>query len=409
MEISEGLHLGYCTNIHPGETWETHFQALKKYVPPLKAALSPDKPFGIGLRLSAKAARQLEKSLERKRGGAINDFQAWLEQEGIYVFTMNGFPYGAFHGEPVKDRVHHPDWSAALRRNYTQDLMRIARRITPEGGACSISTSPLSYRHWHKEGNLRTFYEDACRYLMSLILELYTNQSLGNKLITLNFEPEPDGLFETTEEVIRFFQDYLLDYGVQYGEGGLGWSKTALRERILNHFRVCYDVCHGAVGYEDPATAFDQLEAAGIKVGKIQLSAALKADLSAGVKDRGAAIAELAALDEPVYLHQVVARDAAGGLHRFRDLPEAVPELGREELKECRTHFHVPLFVEDYGLLQSTQADVKEVIRLVKERQHCQHLEVETYTWEVLPEALRMDLGASIRREMEWTLGEFRG
>ena len=145
MHLSNNAHLSYCTNIHPGQSWEAVFESLKEHVLPLKAALSPTAPFGIGLRLSHRASQELGLGAEMDR------FRRWLAQHDCYVFTMNGFPYGGFHGERVKDDVHKPDWTSRERVDYTLLLFEQLEALLPEGMEGSISTSPLSYKPWFKD------------------------------------------------------------------------------------------------------------------------------------------------------------------------------------------------------------------------------------------------------------------
>jgi hypothetical protein len=165
---------------------------------------------------------------------------------------------------------------------------------------------------------------------------------------------------------------------------------------------LCYDVCHFAVGYEDHAKTVQQLQEQGIKVGKIQISAALKAGLPKNPEQRSAVLKAFQQFNEPVYLHQVVARQENSSLKRYADLPEALADANNEATTEWRAHFHVPLFVESYGLLQSTQKDIAQVLGLQQQQPFTAHLEVETYTWEVLPEGLRLPVNESIVRELEF-------
>src|SRR5687768_7837285 len=141
MQINNA-QLTYCTNIHAGESWEEHFLALRENFPAIKQEISPDKPMGIGLRLSHIASLELGKEQN------LNSFKKWLADQSAYVFTMNGFPYGGFHHTHVKDQVHAPDWTTNERVEYTIRLFDILTEILPEGMEGGISTSPLSYRHW---------------------------------------------------------------------------------------------------------------------------------------------------------------------------------------------------------------------------------------------------------------------
>src|SRR6056297_2489018 len=144
MFLKNKFHLSYCTNIHPGQDWNSTFNSIKKHVPGIKKRVAPNQPFGLGLRLSNKASEELN------RGDAMSDFKQWLELNDVYVFTMNGFPYGNFHNERVKENVHTPDWTTTERLDYTQRLFNQLALLIPEGLHGGISTSPISYKHWFK-------------------------------------------------------------------------------------------------------------------------------------------------------------------------------------------------------------------------------------------------------------------
>ena len=174
---------------------------------------------------------------------------------------------------------------------------------------------------------------------------------------------------------------------------------------MLEHIRVCYDTCHFAVEYEDPASVFQRFQAAGIKIGKIQISAAVRVNFPKDSQKRSQIIERLHPFAESTYLHQVIERRVDGTLHHYPDLITALPHLEeRIDAREWRIHFHVPIFIRDYQVLQSTQDDIVTVLDLLQENNACQHLEIETYTWDVLPSAMKMDLLASIEREYEWVM-----
>ncbi|OKL40244.1 metabolite traffic protein EboE [Pontibacter flavimaris] len=400
MLINDVLHLSYCTNIHPGETWEEIFSSLKKYLPELKEKLSPKQPFGIGLRLSDKASRALA---EERR---LTAFREWLDEHGLYVYTMNGFPYGGFHNQVVKDEVHRPDWTTKARLDYTLRLAHILATLLPEGVDGGISTSPLSYKPWHENNaeQLNTVYSGATDSLVELVEQLRQIKENTGKTIHLDIEPEPDGLLENSEEVIRYYQDWLLPKGVEKLVQSSGLTEQQAKEAVLTHIQLCYDVCHFALAYEKPEEAFAKLTSAGIKIGKIQLSAALKVKLPADSAGKATLAGKLAPFAESTYLHQVVAQDAAGKLTHYPDLQLALDTMQETKAQEWRTHFHVPLFTDAYNGLQSTQGDVEQVLAYLKNKHITNHLEVETYTWEVLPEGLKVDLSQSIRRELEWVM-----
>ncbi|MFD2999652.1 metabolite traffic protein EboE [Pontibacter toksunensis] len=406
MYLNTGHHLTYCTNIHPGETWEDVFQQLQTYFPPLKKKLSPDQRFGIGLRLSNKASEQI---LE---GNNLNEFKQWLQDQDLYVFTMNGFPYGGFHKQSVKDDVHKPDWTTNERLMYTVRLARILAELLPDGMEGGISTSPLSYKPWFLESDdskVKSVFNQSTEKLVSLVIELLQLKQETGKTIHIDIEPEPDGLLENSKEVINFYQEWLIPAGVKALHELEGLSKDDAREAVLHHIQVCYDVCHFALAYEKPAEAFAKLTHAGIKVGKIQLSAALKTSLPKNdVVTRGKLAETFACFAESTYLHQVVELDEDGELTHYPDLTFALQHIRKPNATEWRMHFHVPLFTQQYGGLQSTQEDITEVLRLMQQKQLTAHLEVETYTWDVLPEDMKKDLSESIQRELEWVLATIK-
>lgn len=398
MKISDNSHLTYCTNIHPGEHWSEVFDSLKTYTLPLKQKISPDRAMGVGLRLSNLASEEI------LQGDALQKFKEWLDVEDLYVFTLNGFPYGGFHRTHVKDDVHKPDWTTDERLAYTKRIFDILSVLLPIGMEGGISSSPISYRHWFEPQSeaYEAAWSTGILNLTKLAIYLHTIDKEKNQFLHLDIEPEPDGFLENTEEVIDFYNDRLLPFGTKYISEQLGISPDKAKEILLRHIQICYDVCHFAVVFEKPAYTFERWAAEGIRIGKVQISAALKAEFPKGIEDRTGIIAAFQKLNESTYLHQVVAKQQGGALAHYRDLPEALPTIENPDTEEWRTHFHVPIFIERYDHLQSTRSTIEEVLAYPKEISH--HWEVETYTWEVLPESIRFDLGASIERELNWVL-----
>lgn len=386
MYLDTGHHLTYCTNIHPGETWAEVFRQLQAYFPPLKQKLSPEQPFGIGLRLSNLASEEL------LAGNQLQEFKQWLQEQDLYVFTMNGFPYGGFHHQTVKDDVHKPDWTTTERLEYTKRLAHILAELLPEGMEGGISTSPLSYKLWYMEeeaSKVKTVFSNATNHMVSLVETLLQLKTDTGKTIHIDIEPEPDGLLENSNEFISYFQEWLLPAAEKALQESREHSKEEARAAVLHHIQLCYDVCHFALAYEKPAEAFAKIKHAGIKIGKIQLSAALKTDLPKEVETRGELAETLARFAESTYLHQVVERGDDGELTQYPDLPFALQHIRKPNAVEWRTHFHVPLFTQTYNGLASTQQDIVEVLQYIQKEQLTQHLEVETYTWDVLPEDMK--------------------
>lgn len=396
------FHLTYCSNIHPGETWMETFTNLEVYVPTLKRALAPDEPFGIGLRLSDRASRELHEVDHLRR------FRTWLDAQGLYVFTLNGFPYGGFHRQVVKDRVYRPDWTRPERVEYTVRLAEILAQLLPDGIDGGISTSPISYKPWHAEDARDMIFEEAARNFAEVARRLVEVRERTGRFIHVDIEPEPDCLIENTLETASFFEQWLLPEGGKYLSEHLGIPATEAHAVLLEHIQVCYDACHFAVEYEDPAYALARLTGMGIRIGKVQVSSAVKVGAPADEATHEQILRHLETLSESTYLHQVIARGPDGGLSQYRDLPSAL-QHGMDGADEWRIHFHVPIFVDQFGPLSSTRVELEECLRLVRAQRVTPHLEIETYTWEVLPDALKTRLSTSILREYAWALTVLEG
>lgn len=395
MKVNQA-HLTYCTNIHPGETWPEVFDSLKKYALDIKSQVSPEKPFGIGLRLSHKSAEVL---LENNH---LEVFKNWLINNDLYVFTMNGFPFGDFHDVVIKDQVHTPDWTTNDRYVYTKNLIKILTFLLPEGMDGGISTSPLSYKYWFKnKEEVNKITVETCDTISKIALLLIEVKESTGKDIHIDIEPEPDGFLENTAEVISFYNEYLLKNGVSKIVKQKNCTVAKAKEYILNHIQLCYDVCHFALAYEEPKEVIKTLQLHGIKVGKIQISSAIKCDKSdeVSIEEQQKCLKQF---DEPTYLHQSIIRLQDNSLVHFSDLSEGIDYMKHPNFKEIRTHFHVPVFTTDFEVLQSTQADIIAALNLWKEIKYTQHLEIETYTWGVLPKYLQTDITSSIVRELKW-------
>jgi hypothetical protein len=399
MRLTGGLDLTYCTNIHPGNGWEEVAANVRRFAPALKRRFSPGADFGLGLRLSAREAREL---LE---GGRLADFRSFLDDEGIYVALLNGFPHGSFHGAAVKANVYAPDWREEARVAYTLDLIAILQVLLPEGADGGVSTAPLSYKPWiqpAKRGDWEVIVHNLTRVAEALV-RVRRNQ---RKFIHLDIEPEPDCLIEDTPETIEFYQAWLLPAGAPLLAAKLGTSHTEARELLLDHMQICFDCCHFAVEFEDPLAAIGRFTREGIRVGRVQLSSALEVRFPDDPAQSAEIARRLALFAEATYLHQVTER-RGGRLRRFPDLADALLHAAEPGARQWRIHFHVPLFTGEFGPLGSTQDYVRTTVEAARRTPFTRHLEIETYTWDVLPEDLKIGLADSIAREYDWALEAF--
>ncbi|BAO75278.1 metabolite traffic protein EboE [Winogradskyella sp. PG-2] len=397
MVVNKIFHCTYCTNIHGGKNWELTFNDLKNYIPKIKEDVAPNSPFGIGLRLSNKASEELQ------IGNNLLEFKTWLDSKNLYVFTMNGFPYGNFHDEVVKDKVHTPDWTTTKRLNYTKRLFNQLAYILPEGLDGGISTSPLSYKHWHKTTIDKEYvFTEGAKNLAKVVCHLVKIEQETGKYLHLDIEPEPDGVLENTEEFLAFYNDYLLPQGSEIISEVLKISSKEAEELIYRHMTICYDVCHFSLAFEEPKDTFEKLKKHNIKVGKIQVSSALKINFD-GHNDE-AIWESLSNFNESTYLHQVTEK-IDGVVIVYNDLPLVLGQ--KKSHNELRAHFHVPIFLDTFNHLQSTQNQILEVMDHLKTDAISNHIEVETYTWNVLPNNLKIPIDQSISRELNWLLKQF--
>jgi len=269
------------------------------------------------------------------------------------------------------------------------------------GDEGSISTSPVSYRHWFSEEKAEIAFREAAHHLVLLAGVLLEIEETEGKYIHLDIEPEPDGLLENTSDFIQFYNSYLLPECIRHFQDALGIQAGIATTLIKRHITMCYDVCHFSLAFEAPEETFSRLKEERIRIGKVQISAALKANTA-----QAPTIELLAALkpfDEPTYLHQVTQK-TENGIKTYKDLDVVLRK--KPEFEELRAHFHVPIFLDTFGVLSSTQEDIKSVLNQLQEIPECRHLEVETYTWDVLPEHLKVPITDSISRELEWVLDQ---
>jgi sugar phosphate isomerase/epimerase len=418
-------HLTYCLNIHPTQGWAEARAALTGPVAAVRRALLhaeepsspdstgqppvtlPDAPvepghdedgseapgFAVGLRFSAEAVQDLADPAARA------DLKAIIARHGYLPVTMNGFPYGPFHGTRVKEEVYQPDWTRPERLDYTLALAELMAELNPPKGSepafVSLSTVPGTFKP------LATGREaEMAAAILRTAAALHGLRARTGVTVALALEPEPFCFLETIDEAVDFFDLHLFsEAAVATLAGATGLTRAEAAAALPRHLGLCYDVCHAAVEFEDPAASLAALRAAGVPVHKLQLSAALRVPAV-----DAAARARLAAFDEPTYLHQVVSRRPGGLLRREPDLGPALARADSDG-EEWRVHFHVPLFVAEIPPFATTQGFLAEILALHRADPISPHLEVETYSWGVLPPELRgASIEADIARELAWVL-----
>ncbi|WP_416970058.1 metabolite traffic protein EboE [Streptomyces sp. 4F14] len=349
------VHLAYCTNVHPAETLDGVLAQLRDHCEPVRRRLGRDR-LGIGLWLARDAAHTLDTD-----PSALRTLRTALDRRGLEVVTLNGFPYDGFGTGEVKYRVYKPDWADPERLDHTTALARVLAGLLPDDVTeGSVSTLPLAWRT-----DLDEERGDKARTALRTLAErLDALEELTGRPVRVGLEPEPGCVVETTADAL-----------------------APLAEIAHPRIGICVDTCHLATSFEDPHTALDALAEARVPVVKSQLSAALHAERP----DLPAVREALAAFDEPRYLHQTRTVTATGSLTGTDDLAEALTTEALSRTAPWRAHFHVPLHATPAAPLTSTLPVLRAALTRLVGGPHplTRHLEVETYTWQTLPPALR--------------------
>jgi hypothetical protein len=396
MDLGNGLgHLSYSTLVHPADDWPQLCQSLHTYLPQVKKRISPNAPFGVSIRLAAPSAAELS-----ERPGERANLKAFLRDHDLYVYTANAFPYGAFKGTVVKEQVYEPDWRTEERTQYTIQVANILAEICPPGIAPSIQTAPLGFKPNVTGPDVVDSYTE---HVLRVCAHLVDLEQQTGQLITLGLEPEPRCFLETTDETVAYFTQHLYTGRsaarlAQLARIPLDTAIGALRR----HLGVVFDIGHQAVGFEDIPVSLQKLVDAGIPIVKLQEAAAMA--IGTVTEDKVEALKRFA---KTVYLSQTVERKD-GALTHFLNLEDAFAAWTEDPgPREWRTHFHVPVFLRDLGAFETTQFALEQALAMHKRMPLSRQLEIETYTWDVLPDHLKTgDIVDYVCRELEWVKGQ---
>ncbi|MET7995808.1 metabolite traffic protein EboE [Amycolatopsis sp. NPDC005232] len=393
MDLGTRLgHLSYSTLVHPGDTWDEMNASLETYVPEVKRRVSPDAPFGVSLRLSGASADRLAGDApERDR------LKKYLAEHDLYVYTVNAFPHGPFKGRSVMENVYEPDWSTEERVAYTARVADVLADIAADGVEPTIQTVPLAYRpKVTGEAYVDLFTHNVLRVVAHLVaLERRTGRR-----VKLAIEPEPFCYLETIEETVRYFTSRL--YSRAAAETLSGLADLPLAEAfgaLRRHVGIVFDIGHQAVEFDDIPASLDLLAGAGVPVFKLQQAAALWVP---EVTDE--VVRELERFTRTIYLSQT-SELREGTVTRHLNLSDAIAAWRRDPggAREWRTHFHVPVFLDDLGPFRTTRFALEQALDRHRAQPQSSHLEIETYTWDVLPEHLKSgDITDYVVRELEF-------
>lgn len=385
MSLSE-LPISYCTNVHPGRTVAQVDEGLDEYTTKVRDASG--KPLAAGLWLARSVVSELIES-----ESLLNAFRDRLRERGLPCYTLNTFPFGDFHSERVKENVYLPDWTTDERRNYTLDCAKVLSVLMPDGMDGSLSTLPLGGRmNQHTEN----FFEECFEQLVQTARALAALHDETGKCIRLAVEPEPcceiSSIPELAVPVFRHLRRYAEEHG-------------ALAE-VTEYIGLCFDVCHQAVEFENIAESIDLLVENEIRINKLHISNAIELVNPAENREGREALARFV---EPRYLHQTYAKLMTGevfnrfDLHSVDVLRKVADYSEFDRAASWRVHFHVPVNAEEIGPLRTTRAELKQSLASVAALEYAPHLEIETYTWEVLPDGKSVDLVTGLCQEVDAT------
>lgn len=374
------VRLTYCTNVHPAESLDGVRRSLEQVAVRVAGNAAPSQPFGLGLWLASDVVDEL-------LGGGLAGFRDFLAAHGLFVFTLNAFPYRGFHEARVKERVFAPGWHEAARRDYTERCAEVLAALLPEHGDGSISTVPLgldgpAFRRGVAIDNLRRVAD----HLAAL-------EGRTGRRIVLGIEPEPLALLSTIDAAAQFLDDEVF---------------AGAADARRRHLGVCFDTCHEAVMHRDMIASLRELDRRGIAIAKVQVTSALELREPQAVAGRR----RLAQFDEGRYFHQTAYRRPDGSLCAYRELTEFLAAAERPGelagVDKVRVHFHVPVFAELAGQLRTTRAELAAFLAVAARAPSCTQFEVETYTFDVIPPAERAALGAGdlaalLAAEIDWT------
>ena len=384
MKLTHGAHLAYCTNVHRGGNWAETQHSLETHVLMVRDRVAAGRSFAIGLRLSDLASRELSEPQ------TLQAFRGWLEEQDCYVFTINGFPFGNFHGSRVKEQVSQPDWTTLERLDYTRRLFWLLAELVPAGVEGSVSTVPISFKQFGLDPGQDRL---ARRHLWQCVEYLDQLRDQRGVELHLGLEPEPFGTVENTDEFLAWMRQME--------------SEHPGDRRLHRHLGINYDTCHFALQYEEPDESLGRLVDAGVKISKLHLSNALRVHPTEDVR------LALRAFDDGVYFHQVIERRQDGRLVRYPDLDVALAAAAAGEVDaegEWRVHFHIPLHAPEAADWGTTSDHLRGALAELGRRPGmCQHLEMETYTWEVLPQGWKeISVEEMLAKEYAWALKELR-
>ena len=398
MDLGNGYgHLTYSMLVHPGDSWSDMKTSLTTYMPEVKKRFSPNAKMGVSFRMANATVQELLSNPDQRQ---------WLKnyclENDLYIFTVNAFPFGPFKGQEVKAEVYEPDWTTEARTQYTMNIANILAEVTASDVEPTIQSAPLAFRPKSQSAEYQDKFNENIYRVIAHLMKL--EKETGRR-VKLALEPEPFCFLETIPETVEWFKKKV--YSLSAAERIVELSGQPLAEvfgAVRRYLGVVLDICHQSVQFEDIADDIKQLSEAGIPIYKLQEAAALMVE-----NVTPEIVNELKKYTGTIYLSQTN-QLLSGNLTRFLNLEDAIAEWEKNPgPRQWRTHFHVPVFLKDLGAFQTTRGGIDAALKVHARTPVSTHLEIETYTWDVLPEHLKTgDIIEYVVRELEYVRDELQ-
>jgi hypothetical protein len=396
MNLGKGLgHLTYSTLVHPADDWEQLWKSVNTYLPQVKARMAPNQKFGVCLRTSAPSAAALSADPSKRA-----DLKQFFADNDLYLYTANAFVYGVFKKQIIKEDVYEPDWRTEDRVEYTMQVASLLAHLAPDGIEPSIQSAPLGFKPRVTGEDVVEAYTTNVIRVVAHLVKLHKETG---KVVTLGLEPEPRCFLETTDETVEYFTKTLFSGATATRLAKMtGLNEADAATAMRKHMGVVFDIGHQAVGFEHIPTSLQKLVDNDVQIVKLQEAASM---YMPGVTQK--TVDALQAFAKTIYLSQTCQKKD-GKTTWFMNLEDAFEDWYKNPgPRDWRTHFHVPVFLNDLGAFGTTRYALEEALAFHKKTPLSAHLEIETYTWDVLPDHLKTgDIVEYVCREMDWVKGQ---
>jgi len=389
MLIKNKYSLTYCSNIFKENNWKTLFNKLNTYINSLKKY---NKPIGLSLCISNKLSNEIKKEKN------ISTIKNWLEEKNVYLSSINGFVYKTFHKKNIKDKIHYPDWTSKKKLNYTTNLITILRNLITKNKTGSISSSPLSYAPWIKKKNHDYILFKSSKNIAIIIKNLIC--STNKNIIHIDIEPEPDCIINDSTTFINFYNKWLIPIAVKYLNDNLNFSKKKAIIYIKKHIRLCYDICHFSVNFENHKKIIHSINKNNIKIGKVQISSAMEIKIPTQNTKKAYIINDLKNVIKSPFLHQTTEK-INKKLIKYKDIKYALKNFENKNNSILRIHCHTPLYKKNIKNIGTTQNETKNALIDLLNEKHIKHIEIETYTHKLISNEKQLN---SIIKEYNWVI-----